>query len=182
MGCCELEDGVVVVGCVDAVSAQPLSMDAWLRCVRVLLQEESYVDVLRLIQAGAQWHEAVPIVRYYEAMSHMRLGQWAEALVCIETLLASEPDRPVLLLDRAWCLIELGRCSEAKAALESHSCSLMQRPPRLVLLARIAVRESRDEIASYYLSTALKMDPYVVDFILKFDELRGVQTRDVQSV
>lgn len=164
------------------MSAQPLHIDAWLAWLRELLQEESYAEVLSVIRAGAQWRDAVPIVRYYEVMSHMRLGQWAKALVCIENLLEDEPERPVLLLDRAWCLIELGRCADAKSTLESDTCSLLQRPPRLVLLARIAVRESRDEIASCYLSMALKMDPYVSDFVAEFDELRGVQTRAVLSV
>lgn len=164
------------------MSAQPLHVDAWLALLRELLQEESYAEVLHVIQAGAQWRESVPIVRYYEAMSHMRLGHWAEALACIEYLLEDEPERPVLLLDRAWCLIELERCDEAKKTLESNLSTLLQRPPRLVLLARIAVRESREEVASCYLSLALKLDPHVGDFVAEFKELQGVPLRAVLPV
>lgn len=161
------------------MSAQPLSVQAWLAWLRELLQEENYDEVLSVIQAGSQWRESIPIVRYYEAMSHMRLGHWAQALNCIERLLEDEPDRPVLLLDRAWCLIELGRCEEAEQILEPDGPLLSQRPPRLVLLARIAVRQARHDMASSYLSLALKLDPYVSDFVSEFDELRSVRTGPV---
>ncbi|MBX9627639.1 MAG: hypothetical protein K2X82_27815 [Gemmataceae bacterium] len=118
-------------------SAQRLAALARSRDLFRAGQPLAAADVLR--DLGAAVREA-PEVAYLHALLWMEARGWPDALARLDELRAVAPPRLVLELDRAGCLIELGRDAEAERLIDADAPYYGGSFAGRVLLARVAAR------------------------------------------
>lgn len=126
------------------------------------------LSVLKVIAVPAT---DLPELAYLRVMIAMEGRFWSEALELLDQLIAIEPTRAVLHLDRATCLIELGRDDDARKSLKADNPALSGRFPREVLLARIAVRAGDTAGATLHLRDAVTLDSQALQMAAGFPEL-----------
>jgi tetratricopeptide (TPR) repeat protein len=139
-------------------------------------------EAIQTLRAGALAKIDAPEVRYLYLMLAIQLRRWQEALAMAEVLLAEPPNRLVVHLDRALCLIELGRLDEARAALEAADDIVMTCYVRDVLLARIAMQQHQPSRAITHIAQACRRDPAALTLAAKTPELVELLQRMVQTI
>jgi predicted Zn-dependent protease len=103
-------------------------------------------------------------------------------LPLIEELLQIEPNRLVLHLDHALCLIALDRLEEARAVLEASRALLEACFPRDVLLARIAAKQGDTAFAVEHRARACRLDAAAIPLAAQAPELLALMRSVSQLV
>lgn len=95
-----------------------------------------------------------PEVAYLQAVLWMETRSWSEALARLDELRAVTPPRVILELDRASCLVELGRDAEAERLIDADAPYIGDSFAGQVLLARVAARRGDADRAAGRLGAA----------------------------
>lgn len=94
------------------------------------------------------------------ARLHLARGEWADALGAFEAALLHEPRFAIGHLGRAICLTQLGRETEARAALSEALAASQGQEHVLVPLARMMAREGHVSLAIPLLGAAVRAMPH----------------------
>jgi len=145
-------------------------------------QQGRFTAAISLLEGLAATAETAPEVVYFEASLNMETQRWAVAERHLAELQKVLPGRAVIVFDRATCLIELNRLTDAFELLDDPSPEVQDRFPRFVLLARIAFALGDNETGEEWLHTALKHGRPALEMAAACPELRPALRSLVKAI